>query len=67
MEVFAGFGEHTDAQVGKLVDELEELGVRDNTIIFYAWGDNGASAEGQRGSISEFWPRTTLRTPSSSR
>ena len=53
MEVFAGFVEHVDAQVGKIIDGLEELGVRDNTIIFYIWGDNGSSAEGQNGTISE--------------
>lgn len=53
MEVFAGFVEHTDAQVGKLIDYLDETGQRDNTIIFYIWGDNGSSAEGQQGSISE--------------
>ena len=53
MEVFAGFVEHTDTQVGKLVDGLEELGLRDNTLIFYIWGDNGSSAEGQQGTISE--------------
>ncbi|MCA9055543.1 MAG: arylsulfatase, partial [Planctomycetaceae bacterium] len=53
MEVFAGFAEHTDAQVGKLIDALEELGVRDNTIVFYIWGDNGSSAEGQQGTVSE--------------
>ncbi len=53
MEVFAGFVEHTDAQVGKLVDGLEQLGVRENTIVFYIWGDNGSSAEGQKGSVSE--------------
>ena len=53
MEVFAGFVEHVDAQVGKLVDGLDELGLRDNTIIFYIWGDNGSSAEGQNGTISE--------------
>ena len=53
MEIFAGFVEHTDAQVGKLVDGLETLGVRENTIILYIWGDNGSSAEGQAGSISE--------------
>ncbi len=53
MEVFAGFVEHTDTQVGKLVDGLEQLGVRDNTIILYVWGDNGSSAEGQKGSVSE--------------
>ena len=53
MEVFAGFTEHVDAQVGKLIDGLEEIGARDNTIVFYIWGDNGSSAEGQKGSISE--------------
>ena len=53
MEIYAGFCEHTDAQVGKLVDYLEQTGQRDNTIIFYVWGDNGSSAEGQNGSISE--------------
>ncbi|MEI2726180.1 MAG: arylsulfatase [Verrucomicrobiota bacterium] len=53
MELYAGFCEHTDAQVGKLVDFLDQTGQRDNTIIFYIWGDNGSSAEGQNGSISE--------------
>jgi arylsulfatase A-like enzyme len=53
MEVFAGFVEHTDAQVGKLVAGLEDMGLRENTLIFYIWGDNGSSAEGQNGSISE--------------
>ena len=53
MEVFAGFLEHADAQVGRLVDGLERLGLRDNTIIFYVFGDNGSSAEGQNGTISE--------------
>jgi arylsulfatase len=53
MELFAGFVEHTDAQVGKLIAGMEAMGVRDNTIIFYIWGDNGSSSEGQQGSISE--------------
>jgi arylsulfatase len=53
MEVFAGFGEHADLQAGRVIDELDRLGIRDNTIVFYIWGDNGASAEGQNGSISE--------------
>jgi len=53
MEVFAGFVEHTDAQVGRVVDEVDRLGYGDNTLIFYIWGDNGASAEGQAGTISE--------------
>ena len=53
MELYAGFCEHTDAQVGKLVDYLDQTGQRENTIILYIWGDNGSSAEGQNGSISE--------------
>jgi len=53
MEVFAGFAEHVDAQVGKVIDGLDELGIRDNTIVIYIWGDNGSSAEGQQGTISE--------------
>jgi len=53
MEVYAGFLEHTDAQAGKLVDALEEMRVRDNTIFIYIQSDNGASAEGQMGSIAE--------------
>jgi arylsulfatase len=60
MELFAGFVEHTDAQVGKLIDSLEELGLRDNTIVFYIWGDNGASAEGQQGSISELLAQNNI-------
>jgi arylsulfatase A-like enzyme len=46
MELFAGFTEHMDAQVGRLVDALEALDVLDNTLIFYILGDNGASGEG---------------------
>jgi arylsulfatase len=53
MEVFAGFVEHVDVQAGKVIDELERLGIRDNTLVVYIFGDNGASAEGQNGSISE--------------
>lgn len=46
MEVFAGFGEHTDHEVGRLVQAIEEMGQMDNTLFFYILGDNGASAEG---------------------
>ena len=53
MEIFAGFVEHVDVQAGRVVDELDRLGIRDNTIVIYIFGDNGASAEGQNGTISE--------------
>jgi len=52
MEVFAGFAEHTDAEVGRLVTMLEEMGELDNTLFLYIVGDNGSSAEG--GSIGMF-------------
>ena len=58
MEIYAGFLEHTDHHVGVLVDTLDELGVLDNTLIYYIIGDNGASAEGTlRGCFNEM---TTL-------
>lgn len=62
MEVFAGYTEHADTQAGRLIDELEKLGLRDNTLIFYIWGDNGSSAEGQLGTISELLAQNGLRT-----
>ncbi|MFM7149615.1 MAG: arylsulfatase, partial [Gemmataceae bacterium] len=60
MEMFAGFVEHTDAQVGKLFAEMEELGLRENTLIFYIWGDNGSSAEGQKGTVSELLAQNNI-------
>ncbi|MEM6673725.1 MAG: arylsulfatase [Planctomycetota bacterium] len=53
MEVFAGFAEHTDAQVGRIIDEIESQGELDNTLVLYIWGDNGSSSEGLYGTISE--------------
>ncbi|GAA1761316.1 arylsulfatase [Kocuria aegyptia] len=46
METYAAFAEHTDAQVGRFVDALEEIGELDNTLFVYILGDNGASGEG---------------------
>lgn len=46
MEVFAGFAEQCDYEIGRLVQTIEDLGVLDNTLILYIAGDNGASAEG---------------------
>ncbi len=46
MEVFAGFMAHTDAQVGRVLDAVDALGVGDDTLVIYLTGDNGASAEG---------------------
>jgi len=46
MEVYAGFLEHADHQVGRIVDALEDLEILDDTLVYYIIGDNGASAEG---------------------
>ena len=46
METYAGFSEHTDAQVARLIEGLKEVGVYDDTLFIYIAGDNGASAEG---------------------
>src|SRR5207342_2409607 len=54
MEVYAGFLEHTDHHVGRLVDALDNLGVLEDTLVYYIIGDNGASAEGTvHGSFNE--------------
>ena len=54
MEVYAGFQENADWNVGRLLDAIEEMGDLENTLIFYIWGDNGASLEGTTtGSFNE--------------
>jgi arylsulfatase A-like enzyme len=67
MEVYAGFLEHTDHHIGRLIDAIEDLGVLDNTIIYYIIGDNGASAEGtMNGAFNEmanFNGMAALETP----
>jgi arylsulfatase A-like enzyme len=52
-EVYAGFSEYTDAQVGRIIDYLEQTKQLENTLIFYC-ADNGASGEGSpSGSVNE--------------
>ncbi len=67
MEVYAGFLEHTDHHVGRLIDAIDDLGVLDDTIIYYIIGDNGASAEGtMNGAFNEmanFNGMAALETP----
>jgi arylsulfatase len=67
MEVYAGFLEHTDEHVGRILDAIEDLGVMDDTIIYYIIGDNGASAEGTlHGAFNEmanFNGMAALETP----
>ncbi len=67
MEVYAGFLEHTDHHIGRLVDALDDLGVLEDTLVYYIIGDNGASAEGTiNGSFNEtfiFNGAAALETP----
>ena len=54
MEVFCGYSENADWNVGRLLDAIEEMGDLDNTLIMYIWGDNGSSMEGTvTGSFNE--------------
>ena len=54
MEVYAGFSENADHNVGRVIDAIDELGELDNTVIIWIWGDNGASMEGTvTGSFNE--------------
>ena len=54
MEVYAGFLEHTDYHVGRIIDTLENIGALENTLVYYIIGDNGASAEGTlNGAVNE--------------
>ena len=65
MEVYAGFLEHADHHIGRLIDALKDLEVLDDTLIYLIIGDNGASAEGSpNGCFNEMavlerpgWPR----------
>jgi arylsulfatase A-like enzyme len=67
MEMFAGFLEHADNQVGRLIDALGDIDVLDNTLVYYIIGDNGASAEGTvNGTFNEminFNGAAALETP----
>ena len=67
MEVYAGFLEHTDYHVGRVIDAIEDLGILDDTLIFCIVGDNGASAEGTlHGAFNEmanFNGMAALETP----
>jgi arylsulfatase len=54
MEVYAGFMEHTDHHIGRLIDAVDDLGILDDTLVILISGDNGASAEGSiHGSFNE--------------
>ena len=46
MEVYAGYSENADWNIGRILDAIEEMGELDNTVVIWIWGDNGASMEG---------------------
>jgi arylsulfatase A-like enzyme len=46
MEIYAAFLEHADHHVGRVIDAVADLGVLEDTLVYYIVGDNGASAEG---------------------
>ena len=55
METYAGFLEYTDIEIGRVVEAIDEIGERDNTLVIYINGDNGSSAEGSLiGTCNEF-------------
>src|SRR2546423_2794828 len=54
MEVYAGYSENTDSNIGRVINAIEEMGELENTLVIYIWGDNGASMEGTlTGSVNE--------------
>ena len=54
MEVYAGYCENADWNVGRVIDAVAEMGELDNTLVIYIFGDNGASMEGAiTGSFNE--------------
>jgi arylsulfatase len=54
MEVYAGFQENTDYQIGRVIQAIEQIGQADNTLIICIWGDNGSSMEGtETGTFNE--------------
>ncbi len=67
MEVYAGFLEYTDHEIGRLIGAIGDLQILDDTLVFYILGDNGASAEGTiNGTFNEMIPfngLSALETP----
>lgn len=46
MEVYAGYQENADYNVGRVLKAIEEIGILENTLVIYIFGDNGSSMEG---------------------
>jgi arylsulfatase A-like enzyme len=55
MEIYAGFMEHTDHHIGRVIEAMEDLEILDDTLVYFIIGDNGASAEGTiNGTFNEY-------------
>ncbi len=64
MEVFAGFQENCDHEIGRVINAVEEMGLADNTLILYIWGDNGSSMEGtETGTFNEMTTLNGIELP----
>jgi arylsulfatase len=62
MEVYAGFQENCDHEIGRVITAIEEMGIADNTLILYILGDNGSSMEGtETGSFNELTMQNGIR------
>ena len=63
MEVYAGFFEYCDYNIGRLIDAIDQIEALDDTLIFYIIGDNGASAEGTpEGTFNEMLPFNGMKS-----
>ncbi len=64
MEVYAGYQENCDWDIARLLDAVKEMGELDNTLVFYVFGDNGASMEGTiTGSFNEMTMQNGIGCP----
>jgi arylsulfatase A-like enzyme len=64
MEVFAGYQENCDHEIGRVINAVEEMGLADNTLILYIWGDNGSSMEGtETGTFNEMTTLNGIELP----
>ncbi len=64
MEVYAGFQENADYEIGRVIDTLDELGIADDTLVLYIWGDNGSSMEGtETGTFNEMTTLNGINVP----
>ena len=61
-DVFAAYTAYTDHEIGRVIQEVEDEGKLDNTLIIYISGDNGNSAEGSILGTRTKWPRSKAST-----